>query len=199
MLAGQRLRSAATATVLLALLLGLTSLGAFAGDILEVIDATAMGTNTQIGEILNLKILIGNYSTKEDKKILDDAFAKGQSEGLVNALSKMKSVGRIQIIGRLGYDIAYLSVTPTPDGRVVEFVTNRKIQIRETEENTRSQSYNLTGGCIVINDKNPNQSTGQLYPAAQYAIDRDGNMEIQLYRDAWRLTNIIVRKVGQKK
>lgn len=187
------------AYAVVAAMLVLAPSAAFAGDILEVIDATARGTNTQTGELMNLKILITNYSTKEDKKVLDDAFAKGQNQGLVNALAKMKSVGRIQIIGRLGYDIAYLSVTPTLDGRIVEFVTNRKIQIRETAENTRSQSYDLTGGRIVINDKKPDQSTGLLYPAAQYVIDREGNMEIQLYRDAWRLTNIIVRKVGEKK
>lgn len=172
---------------------------ALAGDVLEVIDATARGTNTQTGELMTIKILITNYSTKEDKKVLDDAFAKGQNQGLVNALAKMKSVGRIQIVGRLGYDIGYLSVTPTPEGRVIEFVTNRKIQIRETADNTRSQSYDLTGGRIVVNDKSPTQSAGLLYPAAQYAINSEGNMEIELYRDAWRLTNIIVRKVGEKK
>jgi hypothetical protein len=102
----------------------------------EVIDATATGTSTQLGKIFNIKLIVDRYSTPEDKKTLDAAFAKGQNQGLVNALEKMKAVGRIQIPGTVGYDVAYISLTTTPTGRTIWFVTNRKIAFQEAYRNT---------------------------------------------------------------
>jgi len=51
----------------------------------ETIDATATGTSTQLGQIVNVKVTIYEYSTDEDRQILINAFKKGQSQGLVNA------------------------------------------------------------------------------------------------------------------
>jgi hypothetical protein len=166
---------------------------AFAADAQEVIDATAMGTSTQMGKVINIKLIIYNYSTPEDKKTLDEAFAKGQNQGLVNALEKMKAVGRIQIPGTVGYDVAYISSTPNPTGRTIRFVTNRKITFQEAYRNTPSQAYNLSGGEININDQDKSKSAGVLYPAAQLVINKDGDLQIELRKNPWRLTNLIVR------
>ena len=57
--------------------------------------------------------------TPEDRQILVDAFQKGQNQGLVNALQKMKAVGRIQIPGTLGYDVSFIRMIPTPTGRTI--------------------------------------------------------------------------------
>ena len=159
----------------------------------EVIDATAFGTSTQMGRNVPLKITIERYSTAEDKKTIDDAFAKGQNQGLYDALSKMKSVGRIQIPGTLGYDISYVSSTTTPTGRTVRFVTNRKIAFGEAYHNTQSQAYNLTGGEINIDNQDQKKSAGVLYPAAQLVINKDGDLQIELRKNPWRLSNVIVR------
>ena len=40
--------------------------------------------------------------------ILVQAFQQGQNDGLVNALEKMESVGRITIPGTLGFDLSYI-------------------------------------------------------------------------------------------
>lgn len=159
----------------------------------EVIDATAMGTSTQLGKNVSVKLIIERWSTKEDQKTIDDAFAKGQNQGLFDALQKMKPVGRIQIPGTLGYDLAYATSVPSPTGRTVRFVTNRKISFQEAYRNTQSQAYNLTGGQITINDQDKNKSAGVLYPAAQLVINKDGELQIELRKNPWRLTNIIVR------
>jgi hypothetical protein len=159
----------------------------------EVIDATAFGTSTQMGKNVPIKLIIERYSTPEDKKTIDDAFAKGQNQGLVNALEKMKPVGRIQIPGTLGYDVAYAVSVPTQTGRQVRFVTNRKISFGEAYRNTQSQAYNLTGGQIDINDQDKGKSAGVLYPAAQLVINKDGDLQIELRKNPWRLANIIVR------
>ena len=68
----------------------------------EVIDATAFGTSTQMGKNVAIKVIIDRYSTPEDKKTIDEAFAKGQNQRLYDALSKMKPVGRVKSPGTLG-------------------------------------------------------------------------------------------------
>src|SRR5713226_8573139 len=80
----------------------------------ETIDATAMGTSTQMGQNVSVKVTINQFSTQEDRQVLVDAFKKGQSQGLVKALTNMKPVGRIAITGTLGYDLSYIALIPTP-------------------------------------------------------------------------------------
>ena len=54
----------------------------------EVFDATAFGTSTQMGRNVAVKLIIDRYSTPEDRKTIEQAFATGQNQGLVDALSK---------------------------------------------------------------------------------------------------------------
>jgi hypothetical protein len=157
----------------------------------ETIDATVRGTSTQLGRVGSIKVLISQFSTPEDRDALKDAFLKGGNQGLVNALSKMKSAGRIQIPGTVGYDLAFARTIPTPTGRKIRFVTNRKIAFGEVARNTRSQAYNLTAGEIDINDQDNSKSAGVLYPAAELVINTDGDLTLELLQNPWQLTNII--------
>jgi|SRR5208283_4823596 len=155
------------------------------------IDATAMGTSTQLGQIVNVKINIYQFSTEEDRAILVEAYKKGQNQGLVNALTKMKADGHIAITGTIGYDLSYIRLIPTPTGRKIRFVTNRLLRFGEAYYSTQSKEYNLTGGEIDINDSDKNKNSGVLYPAAQLVINKEGQLEIQLRKNPWKLANII--------
>ena len=155
------------------------------------IDATAMGTSTQLGANVSVKVTIHEFSTEEDRAILVEAFKKGQNEGLVNALTRMKAVGRIAITGTLGYDLSFIRLIPTPTGRKIRFVTNRELRYGESYYNTQSKSYNLTAGEIEINDSDKKMSGGVLYPAAQLVINKEGQLEFQLRQNPWKLVNII--------
>ncbi len=157
----------------------------------ETIDATARGTSTQMGKNVSVKVIISRFSTPEETEALKDAFLSGGNKGLVDALSKMKSSGRIQLPGTVGYDIAYAVAMPTPNGRRVRFVTNRRIAFGEAARNTQSQAYNLTAGEIDINADDKNKSAGVLYPAAQLIINSDGELQLELRKNPWQLTNII--------
>jgi hypothetical protein len=157
----------------------------------ETIDATATGTSTQLGQIVNVKVIIYEYSSEEDRQILINAFKKGQNQGLVNALTKMKSVGRIAITGTLGYDLSYIRLVPTPTGRKIRFVTNRLLRFGEAYYNTQTTAYNLTAGEFDINDSDKDKSAGVLFPAAQLVINKEGQLEFQLNRNPWKLVNII--------
>ena len=155
------------------------------------IDATAMGTSTQLGSNVSVKVTIYEFSTEEDRKILLDAFKNGQNQGLVNALTKMKSVGRIAITGTIGYDLSFIRLIPTPTGRKIRFVTNRLLRFGEAYYNTQTTAYNLTAGEIEINDSDKEKSGGVLYPAAQLVINKEGQLEFQLNKNPWKLVNII--------
>ena len=157
----------------------------------ETIDATAMGTSTQLGQNVSVKVTIYEFSTDEDRKILIDAFKEGQNQGLVNALTKMKSVGRIAITGTLGYDLSYIRLVPTPTGRKIRFVTNRVLRFGEVYYNTQTTAFNLTAGEIEINDSDKDKSAGVLFPAAQLVINKEGQLEFQLNKNPWKLVNII--------
>jgi len=155
------------------------------------IDATAMGTSTQLGKNASIKVTIYEFSTEEDRQILIEAFKKGQNQGLVNALTKMKADGHIAITGTLGYDLSYIRLIPTPTGRKIRFVTNRVLRFGEAYYNTQTKAYNLTAGEIEINDSDKDKSGGVLYPAAQLVINKEGQLEFQLNKNPWKLVNII--------
>src|SRR5215469_10366567 len=86
--------SIATLGVLLA-----ASSPAFSRDKYETIDAQAMGTGTQLGANIGVTLNIYEFSTPADRALLVQAYEKGQNQGLVNALQKMRAVGHVEITG----------------------------------------------------------------------------------------------------
>src|SRR3981189_1585907 len=185
-------RNAATGIKLLIALLMIACVPVFGQrGSTETIDATAFGTSTQMGRNFGVKILIYEFSNPEDRDILVQAFQKGQNDGLVNALEKMKSVGRISIPGTLGFDLSYIREIVTEKGRTIRFVTNRKIAFGESYWSTQSKSFNLTAGEINLNDSDKSKSDGVLFPAAQLIVNKEGELQFDLNQNAWRLTNII--------
>jgi hypothetical protein len=157
----------------------------------ETIDATAMGTNTQMGSVVGVTVIIYEYSTPEDKQVLVKAFEKGQNQGLVSALTKMRAVGRISITGTLGYDLSFIRLIPTPTGRKIRFITNRPITFGEAWTDAQSSSFNLTAGELELDDSDKSKSTGVLYPAAQLVIDKQGQLQFDLNQNAWKLIDLI--------
>jgi hypothetical protein len=95
------------------------------------------------------------------------------------------------ITGTIGYDLSYINLIPTETGRKIRFVTNRQIRFGEAYNNTQSIAYNLTAGEIEINDKDKGKSAGVLYPASQLVINKEGQLQIELRKNPWKLVNII--------
>jgi hypothetical protein len=183
-------RVAAFCTLAAALVIAMTAPG-FARDKYETIEATAWGTSTQMGAHADISLEIYSWSTAADRQILAEAFQKGQNQGLVNALTKMKAVGHISITGTLGYDISYIRMEPTPTGRKISFVTNRLIRFGEAFADTQSQAYNLSGGILNLDDQDKTKSNGMLAPAAQLIINDQGKLQIDLRENPWRVSDII--------
>ena len=157
------------------------------------IQAQAMGTSTQMGRNANITLIIEELSTDEERAGLIEAFQQKGNEGLVNALSKMKSKGRMSVTGTLGYDIAYAKQFPQPDGStVLRIVTDRPLRFGEVWADSRSMDYSLAGVEIII-PKDKKKVSGTLYPAAQLKMNKQNQLELELYQNPWKLVNIMKR------
>jgi len=110
-----RLLSRATFVCLLTLLAGVGTILKAQGRM--TIQATAMGTSTQMGKIANINIYIEQFSTSEDRKALIDDFARSGQDGLVSVLEDMKPKGRVRFAnGGVGNDIKYIIELPSEKG-----------------------------------------------------------------------------------
>jgi hypothetical protein len=155
------------------------------------ISATAQGTSTQMGRIVSIDIIVNEYSTTEDQQALLEAFHGGGSRALARAVSKMSSKGRIKVTGTLGYDLNYIKLFDTPEGRRIRFVTDRAIRFGEKWSDTRSSDYDLSAGEIILAGGD-GKSSGTLLPACRFSLDKQNELELELYQNAWKLVNIRV-------
>jgi len=157
------------------------------------IQGQAMGQSTQMGQTFNLTVIIEEYSSADDQKALLTAFNEKKNEGLVNALSKMKSKGRISITGTLGYDVSYIRKFPQPDGSTkIRLVTNRPITFGEAWSDSRSMDYNLSGLEIILTANNKKNS-GMLAPACQFKMNKENQIELELLQNEWKLVDVRTR------
>ncbi|MBK8466876.1 MAG: hypothetical protein IPL32_13690 [Chloracidobacterium sp.] len=182
------------ATILMSVFLLLLAGLAVSAQKMEQISGTAMGTSTQLGRLTNVDVRISEYSTAEDKNVLLEVFREKGSEGLANALDKMKSKGRIAVTGTLGFDLNYIRTFPMPDGgRRIRFVTDRPIAFGELWSSSRSMDYSLAMGEIIISKKK-GETKGTLYPVAKLKLDEKGEIMIETFQNPWNLVNIKVWK-----
>ena len=157
----------------------------------ELIKVTARGTGTQFGQSYNMALDIYDYSTPADRQLLSEAFAKGQNQGLVNALGKMKAVGFCSISQNVGYNIRYIQMTPTPTGRRIEFITDRQLRFGEAYHDRQSTSFNLAAGEIDLNDTDKSKSTGYFFSEAKVIVDAQGQLKFDLVAYPWKLQDIV--------
>jgi hypothetical protein len=182
------------ATACFVVLVSLSSAAQDDKPIREFYQAQAMGTSTQMGKTFNVTVNIERYSTPEERQVLVEAFQEAGSEGLFNALEKMRSKGRISVTGTLGYDISFVRKIPNADGSYkIRVLTNREISIGEKWVNGRTVDYNLTALELTISPEK-DKSTGVLLPACKFRIDKKTKeLEIENYQNPWTLNNIMDR------
>jgi hypothetical protein len=157
------------------------------------IQAQAMGTSTQMGRSYSVTAIINEFSPPGDQQILLEAFKAKGNEGLVNALSKMHSKGRLAITGTLGGDLAYIRRFPQPDGStLIRMVTNRLLRFGEVWADTRSSDYQLSGMEVILS-KDKKKNSGTLIPAAEIKLNKEGQIEVEAFQNPWKLVNIMLR------
>ncbi len=157
------------------------------------IQATAMGTSTQLGKMLNVVIYIEQFSTLDDRKALIDAFARSGQDGLVNVLEDMKPKGRVRFSsGGVGNDVKYIIELPSENGRRrIRLVTDRNLAFGELYAGTRSRDYSV--GAIELVLTPDGKGSGTVLPACKLSIDKKKKqLEIETFQNPWNLTNLMI-------
>jgi hypothetical protein len=154
------------------------------------IQAQAMGQSTQLGQSFAVTLIIEEFSTPEEQKALVEAFNAKKNEGLTNALTKMKSKGRMAITGTLGYDVSYIRQFDMPDGSVkIRLVTDRPIRFGEAWSDSRSMDYSLSGVELILSP-DEKKNTGTLVPLCQLKLDKENQLQLELYQNPWKLVDV---------
>ena len=158
------------------------------------IQATAMGTSTQSGRIVNVNIYIEQFSTADDRNSLIDAFKKSGQDGMVKVLEDMKPKGRIRFAsGGVGNDIKYIMELPSEKGRRLRLVTDRTLAFAELYQGTRSRDY--TVGAIEVELTPDGKGTGTVLPACKLTVNKKKQqVEIETFQNPWKLSNFIISK-----
>jgi hypothetical protein len=158
------------------------------------IQATAMGTSTQMGQVYSVNILIERFSSSEDQNALIEAFKRSGQDGLVDVLEDMKPKGRIRFAsGGVGNDIKYIIELPAKSGRRFRLVTDRTLAFAELYQGTRSRDY--TVGTIDLLLTPDGKGSGTVLPACRLTVNKKNQqIEVETYQNPWKLTNFIVSK-----
>jgi len=158
------------------------------------IQATAMGTSTQMGKMFDVNIIIEQFSTQDDRKALIDAFTRSGQDGLVGVLEDMKPKGRVRFAsGGVGNDVKYIIELPYENGRRFRLVTDRYLAFGELYQGTRSRDYSV--GAIELILTPDGKGSGTVLPACRLTVDKKKQqIEIETYQNPWKLTNFIVSK-----
>lgn len=175
------------------LLLSLTGLATLAhAQGRMTIQATAMGTSTQLGKVYNINIHIEAFSTQDDRNALIEAFSRGGQSGLVDVLQDMKPKGRVRFAsGGVGNDIKYIIELPSENGRKLRLITDRWLRFPELYNSTRSADYSV--GAIELNLTPDGKGSGTALPACKLTVNKKKQqVEIETYQNPWNLTNLII-------
>ena len=158
------------------------------------IQATARGTSTQLGKLLDVNIYIQAYSTQDDRNTLINAFKQGGQDRLVEALQDMKPKGRVRFAsGGVGNDVKYIIELPSDKGRRIRLVTDRNLAFGELYRSTRSSEYSV--GAIELTLTPDGKGTGTVLPACKLTVDKKKQqVEVETFQNPWNLTNMMISK-----
>jgi len=156
------------------------------------IQATVMGTSTQLGRLYNINIYIQGYSTQDDRQTLIKAFTSKGQDGLVRELQDMSSKGRVRFAsGGVGNDVKYIIELPSKTGRRLRLVTDRWLQWGELYYSPRSRDYDI--GVIDLDLSPDGKGSGTLLPACKLKLNKKKKeLEVETYQNPWKLTHFII-------
>jgi hypothetical protein len=158
------------------------------------IQATAMGTSTQLGRLYNVNIIIEQFSTADDRQTLIAAFKRSGQDGLIDVLEDMKPKGRVRFAsGGVGNDVKYIIELPSDKGRKFRLITDRNLGFGELYNGTRSRDYSV--GAIELLLTADGKGSGTVLPACKLTVNKKTKqIEVETYQNPWKLSNFIISK-----
>jgi hypothetical protein len=134
------------------------------------------------GTTANVKIYISGYSSPQDAERLHATLLNGGPNALLKALRKIKSLGRIETEGSVGfYDFKFVLSKPTATGRHIYAVADRPIGFLEAYFSTRSEEYpfGIMELDLKAGDNEREKGEGTLIYAAKLRVIGGEKVEIE--------------------
>jgi hypothetical protein len=129
------------------------------------------GTSARSGTT-SVDFVVDRLSSESERGELLNALKTGGRDELYWTLDKMEPIGRIQLPGRIGYDLHYAREVTTDDGqRVLILATNRPLSIVETARQTRSRKYDISVIELVLDGQG--NGSGTALPAVRVDFDAE--------------------------
>jgi hypothetical protein len=142
------------------------------------------------GANATVDIRIGSYSPDQDAQMLKDALFSGGQDEVVKKLSKMKSIGKVSLTGRVGFfDLKFIRSRPLDEGgRRIVAVSDRPIGFLEAYNAGRSMDYKIGILIMDLHDKSKEgdkkkkeEGEGSLIYAAKVKVIEAKTIEIENY------------------
>jgi hypothetical protein len=160
----------------------------------ETFSASAIDINS--GRTGRVDLSVTRWSTTAERDELVNAlFSEHGEDQLLKHLRNMKSVGRINTPGSIGYDLRYAQQRKLPEGgREITLATDRPMSFSELVNQPQSADYPFTW--VRLNLKADGTGEGELAVAARITGDPDDRLvEIERYElHPVRLQNVTSAK-----
>jgi hypothetical protein len=134
------------------------------------------------GTTTNVKIYISGYSSAQDAERLHATLLDGGPNALLKVLRKMKSLGRIEKEGTVGfYDFKFILSKTTATGRHIYAVADRPIGFLEAYFSTRSKDYpfGIMELDLKAGDNEKEKGEGTLIYAAKVRVVDGEKVEVE--------------------
>ncbi|HSB09349.1 MAG TPA: hypothetical protein VLM38_07530 [Blastocatellia bacterium] len=134
------------------------------------------------GTTANVKIHITGYSSQQDADRLRATLLNSGPDALLKALRKMKSLGRIEREGTVGFfNFKFILSKTTPTGRHIYAVADRPIGFLEAYASTRSKDYpfGIMELDLKADEKEREKGEGTLIYAAKIRVISGEKVEIE--------------------
>lgn len=140
-----------------------------------------------------LMVTIDRYTTDEELAADIEAFRAGGQQAVVERWQKERPVvGRARFAQSLGIDVRAARSRPTPTGRHITVVTDRRIGGIEMMRGLRSEDYPI--GWIEADVDANGKGEGRMIPAAKLTV-KDGALVIESYgSEPLRLVQVAMKK-----
>jgi hypothetical protein len=151
---------------------------------LAVLPAGAGMRMVGAGATTNLNIYIQSYTPDADTQQYASLLLDGGPDKLLKALEKAKSIGKVSLVGRVGFfDLKLIRSRPTETGRRIVGVCDRPIRFLEAYSSGRSMDY--TFGILILdlktNSDGKEEGVGQLIYAAKVKVLDGNKVEVENY------------------
>jgi len=112
------------------------------------------------GATMNIDIVIQRYSTDAEAQELAQILLSSGSDAVLKALQKKKSIGKVSLVGRVGFfDLKLIRSRPVEGGRFIIAVSDRPIGFLEAYNSGRSMDY--TFGILQLQLKRKEEDKGE--------------------------------------